>query len=197
MCGIAVAKKAGFVSGWTTLLNASVAIYLGIYVTPTVVESVSYIADFSYGAMLTAFVVAVILFTILNTIASTVTGDLKIEMPKMIETLGGGAIGFLTGMLLWGFLCLLLEVSPLADSAMVKDTCRDPAEISNMWKGSVGVGVAVLNTVSCQSNAEPLADVVKQMKAVASPKPKNKPAPTPPEETAPTESDPNSSPAGT
>jgi hypothetical protein len=190
ICALAGAKKAGFVSGWTTLLNASVAMYLGIYATPIVVNSVSIVAEHTYGPVLTAFLVSVIMFAILNTISAAVTGDLKIAMPRLLETLGGGAIGFVNGMLLWGFLCLLLEISPLADSSVVRDTCRDPAEISQMWQASVGTSVAVLNAVSWQSNAEHICDMVDEMKAVA--KPKEKAMPRPAEDTAPAEGDVNS-----
>jgi hypothetical protein len=181
ICGLAGAKKAGFVSGWTTLLNASVAIYLGVYITPIVVGSVSIVGQQPYGPVLTALIASVALFVILSTITSAVTGDLKIAMPKLVETLGGGAIGFVSGMLLWGFVCLLLEISPLADSSVVKDTCRDPAEISQMWKGSVGTSITVLNAVTLQANAEPLPDMVEAMKAVAKPKEKEKASPAPSE----------------
>jgi hypothetical protein len=195
ICGLAGAKRVGFVSGWTTLLNASVSMYLAIYIAPIVVDSVSIVARYTYGPVICTFVLAAVLFAILGRICSTVTGDLKIAMPKVIETLGGGAIGFINGMLLWGFLCLLLEISPAADSSIVKDTCRDPAEISRMWKASVGTSVAVLSTISCQGNAEPLGDKVEAMKAVSQRKERSKPLPTTTEDSATPEGDANSVPA--
>lgn len=192
---LAGAKKAGLVAGWTTLLNASVAMYLAVYITPAIADSVAIVANFPYGAVLAAFLIAVIMFAILNAIASAVTGDLKIAMPRLVELLGGGAVGFINGMLLWGFICLLLDISPLADSSIVKDTCQSPTEISQMWKGSVGASVAVLNTASWQSgtSSQDLCNIVTGLKDIAKPKTKAKPAPVPDESSESIEPDPNSS----
>jgi hypothetical protein len=192
ICAIAGAKKAGFVSGWATLLNASVSMYLAAYITPTLVASIPIASEYTFGPVLLALIIAILAFAILNTIYSAVTGDLKIAMPRLVETLGGGVLGFLNGLLLWGFLCLLLEMSPLMNSSLVKETCRDPQEIRQMWSSSVGTSMAVLNAASCQDSPAPLGKVVDAMKAVANPKPKPKPRPTPAQDNVETTEEPNS-----
>jgi hypothetical protein len=184
ICGLAGAKKAGFVSGWVTLLNASVAIYLGIHIAPIIVGSVEVVAKFPYGAALVAMIVSILMFAILGAVASAVTGDLKITMPRLLETLGGGAIAFINGLLLWGFICLLVEISPLAESSIVKDTCRDPAEISQMWKASVGTSVSTLDVISWQSSAEDLGNIVSDLKKYAKPEKPKEAAPEPRPETS-------------
>jgi hypothetical protein len=177
--GLIAAKRTGLVSGYATLLNSSVAMYIAVYVTPVVVESVDLISQYSYGPVLCALLICVISFAILSTICSTVMGDLKIVMPKPVDTLGGGAMGFMSGMLFWGFLCLLLEVSPVSDSPMMNSICQDPQEVTTMWTASVGTSISILNTITLQDEPYPVAKAVKAMKPVKAVPPKATDTPAP------------------
>jgi|GEM_PF-3177525 len=185
ICGLAAAKAAGFVSSWVRLFNTAVAVYVTVYTTPMLVSSVTLINEHTYGPVLSAIVISVVTFIILNSICMVVMGELKIEMPKLLDGLGGGAMGFANGMLVWGFLLLLLSISPLAASSMVKQVCSED-EVQQLWLSSVGTSVAALDFITFQNEPPSLCKVVEQLAKAAQPKPKpgkEKPA-TPTDETA-------------
>jgi uncharacterized membrane protein required for colicin V production len=172
VCGMIAAKKAGFVSAWARLFNTGVAVYIAVYMTPTIAASASIVGQNAIGPVLCACILAIVMFVILNTICSTIMGDLKIEMTRLLDSLGGGVLGFANGMLVWGFLCLLLCISPLAESSFVKQTTA-PEEVMQMWNSSMGANVAILGFLSCDS-PRPVGKVVEAIKKMSEPKPKLK-----------------------
>jgi uncharacterized membrane protein required for colicin V production len=170
VCGMLAAKKAGFVSAWIRLFNTGVAVYIAVYMTPTIAASASIVGQSAYGPVLCAGLLAIVMFVILNTVCSAIMGDLKIETAKLLDGLGGGVLGFANGMLVWGFLCLLLSISPLADSSFVTQTAA-PEEVKQMWNSSVGANVAVLGIMSCDSPRR-IEKVVDKIMKINAPKPK-------------------------
>ncbi|HSV26767.1 MAG TPA: CvpA family protein, partial [Sedimentisphaerales bacterium] len=156
ICGLLAASKAGFVSSWTRLLNTAVAVYLAVYLTPTLGSSFAFIGEHPYGAVLCALAVALVTFIGLNAICGLILGDLKIEIAKVVDAVGGGVMGFVNGLLLWGFICLLLWISPVADFVMDGHiSSRD--EVQQMWYSSIGTNMAVMNAVTFQSRPQPLS----------------------------------------
>jgi uncharacterized membrane protein required for colicin V production len=181
LCGLVAAKTAGFVSSWVKLLNTAVAIYVAVYMTPMIAASVSVVSEYACGSVLCALVISVITFLVLNAITMTIMGDLKVTMPRLVEMLGGGGLGFLNGMLVWGFICLLLAISPLAKSSFMQQNCP-PEEIEQMWKSSVGTSMAILDFVSFQDVSQSLPKVVDIILKTSQPKPpKSKPIEPPAE----------------
>jgi uncharacterized membrane protein required for colicin V production len=189
VCGMIAAKTVGFVSAWARLFNTGVAVYIAIYMTPTIAASASIIGENVYGPVLCAGILGVVIFVILSIICSAILGDLKIDMTKLFDSLGGGVLGFANGMLVWGFLCLLLSISPLANSSFVKET-SDPKEVRQMWSSSVGVDVAILGVLSWDS-PRPLAKVVDTIMRISAPKPKTAEPDTETENKGETVQDPN------
>jgi uncharacterized membrane protein required for colicin V production len=183
ICGLIAAKTAGFVSAWARLFNTGVAVYIAIYMTPTIAASASIVGENAIGPVLCAGILAIVLFVILTTICSTIMGDLKIGMAKLLDSLGGGILGFANGVLMWGFLCLLLSISPLAKSSFVEQM-SDSKEVEQMWNSSVGADVAILGFLSCQDSPRPLVKVVDTIMKISAPKPKPKTAQPEPEEAA-------------
>jgi uncharacterized membrane protein required for colicin V production len=169
ICGLIAAKKVGFVSAWAKLFNTGAAVYIAVYMTPTIAASSSIVGQSAIGPVLCAGILAIVMFVILNTICSAIMGDLKIEIAKFLDSLGGGVLGFANGMLVWGFLCLLLWISPLAESSFVTQTAA-PEEIKQMWNSSVGPNVAILGFLSCDS-PRPIDKVVERIIEINKPKP--------------------------
>jgi uncharacterized membrane protein required for colicin V production len=169
LCGLVAAKAAGFVSSWVKLLNTAVAIYVAVYMTPVITASVSIVSEYACGSVLCALVISVVTFLILNAITMTIMGDLKVAMPRLVEMLGGGGLGFLNGMLVWGFVCLLLAISPLANSSFMQQNCP-PEEVEQMWKSSVGTSMAVLDFISFQDVSQSLPKVVDMILKASQPK---------------------------
>lgn len=171
ICGLVAATKAGFASSWARLLNTAVAVYVAVYATPTIASSAAIINEHFWGAVLCAFILFVMTFIILNAICMVIMGDLKIEMPKLLDTLGGGILGFANGVLAWGFICLLFCISPLAGSSTAKQLCS-PDEVKQMWSSAVGTNMAVLDFVTMQDNPHSVCKVVDMIVTHGMPKPK-------------------------
>jgi uncharacterized membrane protein required for colicin V production len=171
VCGLVAATKAGFVSSWARLLNTAVAVYIAVYMTPTIASSMSIVNERSWGAALCALMVGLVTFIILNAICMVIMGDLKIEMPKILDAVGGGVMGFANGILVWGFLCLLLSISPLTESSTVKQL-YSPDEVEQMWRSSVGANMVALDFISFQSDPHEISKVVEMILKEGRPKPK-------------------------
>jgi uncharacterized membrane protein required for colicin V production len=182
VCGLLAATKAGFVSSWTRLFNSAVAVYIAVYLTPMIASSTAIVNEHHYGAVLCAIVIFVVTFLILNAICMVILGDLKIEMSKIFDAVGGGVMGFANGVLVWGFLCLLLCISPLAKASMTSQICS-PDEVRQMWCSSVGANMAAIDFISFQNPKYTLAEVIEKIQTEGMPKPKPpKEVPVPQEE---------------
>ncbi len=171
VCGLLAATKAGFVSSWTRLFNTAVAVYISVYMTPMIASSTAIVNEHHYGAVLCALVLFVVTFIILNAICMVIMGDLKIEMSKIFDAVGGGAIGFANGVLVWGFLCLLLSISPFAKSSTTSQICSAD-EVRQMWCSSVGANMAAIDFVSFQNPRYTLPEVVEKIVTEGMPRPK-------------------------
>jgi uncharacterized membrane protein required for colicin V production len=193
ICGLLAAKSAGFVASWIKLFNTAVAVYIAVYMTETMVIRSQLVREHACGAVLCAAVLGILVFVILNTICMVIMGELKVEMPRLLDRLGGGAIGFLNGMLLWGFLCLLLAISPAAESSFVMQML-DKDEVEQMWNSSVGTTMTILDFASFQDASHSLPEIVKKVKQAGKPVAGPKPATEEPKEVEEPAADSNLSP---
>ncbi len=115
-------KKTWYPS-WALLFNMLISVYTSIMVTPQIVDKVSfireYLGNFSYAVfVLTA---AVIVFVVMQLLAFRFfTAVYIVSFPKILNNAGSAVLGFLTGLVIAGFLLFLITITPLSDFSAVK-----------------------------------------------------------------------------
>ena len=118
-----LALKRGFLVTWTALFNTVVSVYIAIFSTPYIVEAVPAAAQTSCGYCFTMAATGIGVFLILGGISyAFLTGRFKVAFPKILDYVGAGVFGFLTGMLVWSFLILVVSAAPISESTLARET---------------------------------------------------------------------------
>jgi uncharacterized membrane protein required for colicin V production len=116
------AIKKGFYETWVTLFNTVIAIYLAIFLRPTIVTLLPAAGDTPYSNALIMLVIWVASFTILSGLSYIFfTSNFNVTFPKVIDIIGSGIVGFFNGWLIWSFLCLLLAATPLSQNQIMEE----------------------------------------------------------------------------
>lgn len=129
--GIAAARK-GLYSTWALLVNICVSIYLAVFLTPTVLYNIGSLADLPYALPACLAIIAVAVFAILQSITFIFfTGQFHFSFPKILNILGAGLLGFVSGFVVCGFLGLVILTMPVLqqDSAFAEQL-TETAELS-------------------------------------------------------------------
>jgi hypothetical protein len=115
------AFKIGFYETWALVFNIVVSVYLAIFAGPVILELVPAAGDTPYATILAMISTAVVAFLILEAISySLITGRVGVTFPKVLDALGGPALGFAGGFLVWSFICLLICISPICGNKVIK-----------------------------------------------------------------------------
>ena len=116
------AIKRGFYETWALVFNIVIAIYLAVFLGPVIANIVPAVRDTAYNNALTMLATAIGSFLILHGISYTfLTGQFSISFPKIFDTLGTGFLGFLTGVLVWSFVSLVICITPISQNSFVKE----------------------------------------------------------------------------
>jgi uncharacterized membrane protein required for colicin V production len=116
------AIKKGFYETWVTLFNTVIAIYLAIFLRPTVAPWVQEAADTPYNNALIVLVIWVASFAILSGLSYIFfTSQFNVPFPRVLDIIGSGIIGFCNGFLIWSFVCLLITLTPIAKEQVLTD----------------------------------------------------------------------------
>ena len=117
-----MAIKMGFYETWAMLFNIAVSVYLGVSLRPILVELVpSAAGNTPYGSALTIFGIAIGAFLILHGISFVFfTGQFSVSLPKVLNIIGAGFLGFIAGFLAWSFVSFLVSTTPIFESAYMK-----------------------------------------------------------------------------
>ena len=117
-----LAIKMGFYETWAMLFNIAVSVYLGVSLMPILVELVpSAAGNTPYGSALTIFGIAIGAFLILHGISFVFfTGQFSVSLPKVLNIIGAGFLGFVTGFLVWGFVSFLVSTTPIFKVSYLK-----------------------------------------------------------------------------
>jgi low affinity Fe/Cu permease len=116
-----LAIKMGFYETWAMLFNIAVSVYLGISLRPLLIELVPSAGDTPYGSTLTIFGIAMGAFLILHGISFVFfTGQFSVSLPKILNIIGAGFLGFIAGFLVWGFITFLVSTTPIFENAYIK-----------------------------------------------------------------------------
>lgn len=120
--------KKSWYPAWSFLFNVLIAVYVGVMITPQVVDRVpffrNYLSDYSYAFF--ALLAAAVIFTVLHLSAFRLfMAVYVVSFPKLLNTVGSAVLGFLSGSVIAGFLFFIVTVSPLSDFSAVRFLTQD------------------------------------------------------------------------
>lgn len=117
-----LAVKKGFYETWVLLFNIVIAVYLAVFLGPVIANIVPVARESAYNNALCMMIPGVGGFLILYGISSMLfTGQFSIPFTKTLDTCVAGFFGFLTGLLVWFFLSLLICITPISQNTFVSE----------------------------------------------------------------------------
>lgn len=115
-----VGVKQGLFVMWSTLFNISIAVYLGVMITPWIIGMVAEDLVSYYHCAVCVLIVGITVFTLLQVITSVFfTGTYEVSFPRFLENIAGALTGFLSGYLVCTFLFFVICVAPFSRSDLV------------------------------------------------------------------------------
>jgi uncharacterized membrane protein required for colicin V production len=117
-----LAVKKGFYETWILLFNIVIAVYLAVFLGPVIANIFPIARGSAYNNALCMIIPAIGAFLILYGISFTFfTGQFSIPFTKTFDTCVAGFFGFLTGLLVWFFLSLLISITPVSQNTFVSE----------------------------------------------------------------------------
>ncbi len=158
--GAWLAAKRGLYEIWAFFFSLVISIYLGIYLRETAMTHLTFLENLgAYGDTFALIGVAVICFSILYGFTYVFfLSQSTVNLPKIVDKTGAVVCGFLSGLLLFSFINVLISASPLHNNPVaefigLKDK---PAQMNittiDMLCGAVNVLVSNKNSVSPAEN---------------------------------------------
>ena len=119
---VCMGVKLGFYDMWVLLFNIAISVFSGIFLSPAVTYLPG-VGTEGYTTAVATLATAAVIFVMLQGISMTfLTRDFNIPMPKFLDILGSGTLGFLTGFLVWSFICVTLYMSGSTGKTFLKNT---------------------------------------------------------------------------
>jgi uncharacterized membrane protein required for colicin V production len=190
------AIKKGFYETWTLGFNIIISIYLAVSLGP-VISGIIPMGTEVYNKIITTLAIAAASFLILQgTSYILITSQFNVPFPKIIDVVGAGLLGFLIGLLVWSFVCLLIMTTPITKNTFVKkigfDTQAQQANISYISWWCNTVNRAVSSRDSKQTAQQAIGWLLKssepktKVRESGTPEPNEPSEPIKPNETKPT-----------
>jgi hypothetical protein len=162
----------GFYAIWAMLFNLLISIYLGVMLSPTVAGLLPTLFPASarqnegtfwyvYAAIIAG--VAIVSFIILQITAMTYfTGTFNISLPKLLENLGAMFIGFVSGYILWGFICFLVLIMPVSkNQPVLLESFTADQQSKEISMPTISKVTNIINAISLQPNRPQVRNVIK------------------------------------
>ena len=125
-----VGIRKSFFPMWSILCNILISIYMGIMLTPMIIEIIPGAGWFNYRCGVSTAGVAIVTFVILQIFASNfITGKFKVSFPKIIDEAGAGILGFIAGYLACSFILFAICITPLSRQPFLRKICTDNAPV--------------------------------------------------------------------
>lgn len=143
--------KKGLFAVWPFAFNAILAVYLGLMLTPMVLDLAGeYLDRLGPSANITVmFLVALIYFIIVQFISFTyLTKTFCISLPRLVNTIGGAILAFASGLLITNFILFTIAISPLRDISDISKYL--PAGMENSSRGHIVNACQFVSTCSLQ-----------------------------------------------
>jgi hypothetical protein len=118
------AIKLGFYHTWTMLFNFVIAVYVAVRISPAIEEFLPAAmgSGGQYSKTMALLATGLVTFLILHGIAYVLLiGQFEVTFPRVVNTLGSGVLGFLTGFLIWSFGTLIVCTAPFSQQQYVKE----------------------------------------------------------------------------
>lgn len=182
-----LAVKKGFYETWVLLFNIVIAVYLAVFLGPVIANIVPVARGSAYNNALCMIISGAGAFLILHGISCTLfTGQFSIPFTKTFDTCVAGFFGFLTGLLVWFFLSLLISITPVSQHTFVSEL-----DFSGGFKQTGAPYVSWwcdwIHSIAASKDSDMTsAEVINTLLKDAEPKIRSEPISTPPTE------DPNS-----
>jgi len=114
----AMTTKKGLYETWTLFFNVAIAVYLGLTLGPVLKGLLG--VEGRGGEVFVILGTAVICLTVLYLFSYVIfLSQFHVTFPKVLDTVGGALLGFLTGLLIWSFVAFLICVSPLSQYKLI------------------------------------------------------------------------------
>jgi hypothetical protein len=125
----ALTAKKGLYETWTLFFNVLIAVYLGLTLGPVLKGLLGIKGG---GEIFVMLGTAVISLTVLYLFSYVIfLSQFHVTFPKILDAVGGGLLGFLTGLLIWSFIAFLISVSPLSRYGAIKKIGFNSASIQS------------------------------------------------------------------
>ncbi|MHC4547035.1 MAG: CvpA family protein [Planctomycetota bacterium] len=176
-----LAVKKGFYETWILLFNIVIAVYLAVFLGPVIANIVPIVHGSAYNNALCMIIPAVGAFLILYGISFTLfTGQFSIPFTKILDTCVAGFFGFLTGLLVWFFVSLLISITPISQHTFVSEL-----DFAGGFKQSgepyVGWWCDLVNSIVASEDSDITSEeVINALLKNAEPKTRSEPIPSPP-----------------
>ncbi len=116
-----VAVQIGFYATWILFFHLVLSAYVAIFLTPVIIANVPAATTTDYGYALILMSVAVATLCIAYGICfACLTGHLRVEFPKIFDSLFAGLLGFQAGFLVLSFLTFTFCLTPLSKADFCK-----------------------------------------------------------------------------
>ncbi len=113
--------KTGFYQSWMILFNLVISTYLAVFLRPVLVERFAIAGTGPYAYAITMLATATAAFMILQGILQILfTSQFSASFPKILDIFGSGFLGFWAGLLVWSFAGLLICITPLSQTTLIK-----------------------------------------------------------------------------
>ena len=118
--------RKGFFGMWLVLFNILISIYVGVMLSPTLVAIRPDMEQAHYYLAAFIAVTSVLIFVVLETIAISFFGEVgECFCPKIFDTAGAGALGFLAGFCVLSFVYFIACIMPFSKEPFMKGVCGD------------------------------------------------------------------------
>ena len=115
------AIKIGFYEMLAMLFNIVISVYVAIFLSPVILETVPEAGDIPCCNAIALAVLATGTFFILYGITYVfLTGQFKVSFPKLFDILLTGVLGFLAGFLVLSFAAFVITLTPISQNRFVR-----------------------------------------------------------------------------
>jgi uncharacterized membrane protein required for colicin V production len=118
--------RKGFYPMWMMLFNILVSIYLGVMLSPLIVQIRPDMDHLRYYLAACVAVIAVMAFVILQVIKTSFLAEISESLcPRFFDNVIAGILGFLSGYVVFSFVFLAVCIMPFSKLSFMKGFCGD------------------------------------------------------------------------
>jgi uncharacterized membrane protein required for colicin V production len=173
VCGLLLVRR-GLCESWALFWNTLISVYLALFLWPVISKAAGPKIASPYSAALTVLVTALVVFALLYVLAHIFfSGQLNVSFPRVLGSTGSGLLGFLAGLIVWGFLLVVVSMTPMSEDGVTREIRLtgklDQSNISYLcwWCDMVNkVAARDGNKITCKQAIENLLQDARSRNAV-------------------------------